>query len=508
MVSKGDFAKCASSINDHEEHDLRIFTNHNGSRRKHKLLENEYDLENIQRKRHKANKNTNKHPLVRRMSQLEQEMLLLEQWEKEQDKIEQEQIIQSLQLTESSQSTENGDEDDIFLDTQVTTEIHRNITTTPEDKQVVAELKKIAKSHITMKEAVLDLSQRLPFQAETNLQIAQTMMKHINDTEDDVDLMQENEYIQKQKIVDEDDEDDDMDMMPPPLLQIQTYPGTNAVVHYDSDDSDDSDSSKMHKIRCHKDGIMFSVNGNGNMKMNEFKLNILKRIREVFDVAEKDEDDDILIIDNIVHDRCIYMERTLDDILKVLNFKRNGNGDGDGALCLDDLIFEVQEKKKVLCKFPDGKVENLRIFRDDFCFELKTKIREFNPDYAFSEIDLVCNNNKIVLKENNHWYTKKWDDYKSIFKDNMVIDIKYNKCQDKDRDIRYQLFVVNLCEQTVCVDVNNYYLVEDLKCLIFDREAVPMNEQRLLYDGTQLQDGKKLTDYGNMKGSKLDLCLR
>ena len=43
-----------------------------------------------------------------------------------------------------------------------------------------------------------ELATRLPFEDESNLQIAETMMRHINDTADDIDL-----------IISSDDDDDE-----------------------------------------------------------------------------------------------------------------------------------------------------------------------------------------------------------------------------------------------------------------------------------------------------------
>ena len=74
----------------------------------------------------------------------------------------------------------------------------------PEDSEVIAELKNIAQTHKRMQSAVKDLSKRLPFEEETNLQVAQTMMRHINDTEDDVDLLGDWQYEE-----DDDDEYED-----------------------------------------------------------------------------------------------------------------------------------------------------------------------------------------------------------------------------------------------------------------------------------------------------------
>ena len=68
----------------------------------------------------------------------------------------------------------------------------------PEDSEVINELKNIAKSHRRMRSAVQDLSTRLPFENETNLQVAQTMMRHINDTEDDINLSSDNDNDEQQ----------------------------------------------------------------------------------------------------------------------------------------------------------------------------------------------------------------------------------------------------------------------------------------------------------------------
>ena len=75
----------------------------------------------------------------------------------------------------------------------------------PEDSEVIAELKNIAQSHKRMQSAVKDLSTRLPFEDETNLQVAETMMKHINATEEDIDLL----WTTSEDDDDDNDDDDD-----------------------------------------------------------------------------------------------------------------------------------------------------------------------------------------------------------------------------------------------------------------------------------------------------------
>eukprot|EP01083_Nonionella_stella_P198988 730095_1 len=60
--------------------------------------------------------------------------------------------------------------------------------TTPEDQAVIDELKSIAHKHKRMKSAVMDLATHLPFDEEINKSVAATLLRHVNATEEDVDL--------------------------------------------------------------------------------------------------------------------------------------------------------------------------------------------------------------------------------------------------------------------------------------------------------------------------------
>ena len=57
-----------------------------------------------------------------------------------------------------------------------------SINIMPEDSEVIARLINIAKSNQTIESAIRDLGNQLPFEDETNVQVAQTMMNHVNDT--------------------------------------------------------------------------------------------------------------------------------------------------------------------------------------------------------------------------------------------------------------------------------------------------------------------------------------